>query len=396
MLVVRNWFRCVLAACLGSALAVAGTVPGVVIDHVPQSAGMYIGSPSIAMLPNGHYVATHDLFGPKSGYREEATTRVFRSTDRGRSWRHLTDIRPQFWSTLFVHRKVLYLIGTTREYGDAIIRKSVNGGSTWTEPKDSDTGLLLRGRYHCAPQPVILHNGRIWRAMEDAMGEGGWGKHFRAFMTSASEDADLLKAQNWRVTNPVGREASWLNGQFGGWLEGNAVVTPGRQVVDILRVDYPPGEKAAILSISEDGKTATFDPQTGWIDLPGGATKFTIRQDPKSRRYFSLVNWAAPRYASRRAASVRNTVALVSSADLKKWTLDCLLLHHPDPDQHAFQYLDWQFDKNDIAAVSRTAWDDESGGAHNFHDADFMTFHRIRNFRKLSLRDSVVDPATLR
>lgn len=40
MLVVRNSFRCVLAACLGSALAVAGTVPGVVIDHVLQSAGM--------------------------------------------------------------------------------------------------------------------------------------------------------------------------------------------------------------------------------------------------------------------------------------------------------------------------------------------------------------------
>ena len=41
-------------------------VPGVVIDHVPAKTGIYVGSPSIAKLPNGDYVATHDEFGPKS------------------------------------------------------------------------------------------------------------------------------------------------------------------------------------------------------------------------------------------------------------------------------------------------------------------------------------------
>ena len=41
------------------------TVPGGVIDHVPAVTGTYVGSPSIAILPDGTSVASHDFFGPK-------------------------------------------------------------------------------------------------------------------------------------------------------------------------------------------------------------------------------------------------------------------------------------------------------------------------------------------
>lgn len=381
--------------CLTAAGARGGDPPGVAIDHIRQTTGSYIGSPSIAILPNGEYVASHDIFGPKSGYRTGATTLVFGSRDRGRTWRRLAEIQPQLWSTLFVHRKALYLIGTTKEYGDAIIRRSTDGGRTWTEPKDENSGLLLRGRYHCAPQPVVVHKGRIWRAMEEATAGMKWGENFRAFMLSIAEGADLLQAANWKASNAIGRDASWLDGQFGGWLEGNAVVSPAGRMLDILRVDYPRGNKAAALDISDDGGKAAFSPETGWMDLPGGATKFTIRHDPKSRRYWALVNWAPPRYAAKRASAVRNTLALVSSADLRKWEIRCVLLHHPDAERHGFQYVDWQFDGKDIVAAARTAWDDDAGGARNFHDANFLTFHRVRNFRKLTPRDSTVAMAEL-
>ena len=46
-----------------------------------------------------------------------------------------------------------------------------------------------------------------------------------------------------------------------------------------------------------------------------------------------------------------------------------------------FQYLDWQFDGADIVAVSRTSYPDGMGGAENFHNSNFLTFHRIHNFR---------------
>jgi hypothetical protein len=44
--------------------------------------------------------------------------------------------------------------------------------------------------------------------------------------------------------------------------------------------------------------------------------------------------------------------------------------------------VDWQFDGRHIIFLSRTAFDDDFGGAHNYHDANYLTFHRIRNFRK--------------
>ncbi len=375
--------------------AVAQAPPGVVIDHSPQTSGQYIGSPSIASLPDGTYVATHDLFGPNSGSTERATTRVFESKDRGRTWTHLTDIAGAFWSTVFYHRGALYLIGTTRENGDAVIRRSVDGGRNWTEPDTSQTGLLLAGHYHCAPQPVVAHRGRIWRAMEDTEGGGGWGKHFRAFMMSVPEAADLLNAANWTFSNRLGRDASWLDGQFGGWLEGNAVVTPAGGIVDILRVDHPAGGKAAMIVISPDGRNAEFNPATDFIDLPGGAKKFTIRWDRGSKHYWALTNYVPPKHSGSKAASTRNTLALASSSDLRKWDVRTILLHHPDRETHGFQYVDWLFEDNDIIAVCRTAFDDSTGGAHNAHDANYLTFHRIANFRKLTMKDSIETPESL-
>lgn len=77
--------------------------------------------------------------------------------------------------------------------------------------------------------------------------------------------------------------------------------------------------------------------------------------------------------------SVRNMVTLVSSLDLKngkgiKWYCFIRIIL-----RHGFQYVDWLFEKNDIIFVSRTAYDDNTGGAKNNHDANFITFHRIEN-----------------
>lgn len=370
-------------------------VPGVVIDHSPASSGRYIGSPSIAVLPGGRYVASHDLFGPKSTEHNRALTRAFGSSDRGRSWTHLADVDGQFWSTLFVHRGDLYILGTLAHYSHAVIRRSADGGRTWTEPKDADTGLLLTGRFHCAPVPVAVHGGRLWRAMEDTTEPKRWGLPFRAMMMSAPVDADLLKAASWTCTNRLPGDAAWLEGKFNGWLEGNAVVTPEGRVVNVLRVDTPQGGVGAVVEISADGTRAAFDPKTGFVPLPGAAKKFTVRFDPESKRYWSLTNAVPPRHRDQRAGSVRNTLALISSADLRAWRIDCVLLHHPDARHHGFQYPDWQFDGPDIIAAIRTAYDDGLGGARNAHDANYLTFHRFTDFRRRTLADSVVDAKEL-
>src|SRR5574341_1884760 len=123
----------VFALLFAGAIASGMDVPGVVIDHRPASTGQYIGSPSIAALPDGSYAASHDLFGPGS---TRDRTLVFASADRGRTWEKRAENQGQWWSTLFVHRGALYLLGTSRENGHAVIRRSTDGGRTWTEPRD--------------------------------------------------------------------------------------------------------------------------------------------------------------------------------------------------------------------------------------------------------------------
>jgi hypothetical protein len=217
-----------------------------------------------------------------------------------------------------------------------------------------------------------------------------WGTNYRAGMLSVPVDADLLDAANWTCTNFLPSDRAWNGGDMGAWLEGNAVVTPSGELVDVLRVQTKSAdEKAAIVRISQDGKTASFDPATGFIKFPGGAKKFTIRFDPKTKRYWSLASIVLDAYRDREPGGVRNTLALTSSSDLLNWEVLCILLRHPDVAGHGFQYVDWLFDGEDIIAACRTAFDDGQGGAHNAHDANFLTFHRFAKFRHLSMTDSV-------
>jgi hypothetical protein len=347
-------------------------VPGVVIDHSPGATGKYLGSPSIAMLPNGHYVASHDFFGPATN---ENRTAIFSAGDAGKTWRKLTEFDGQFWSSLFVHKEALYIMGTSGHYGQAVIRRSTDGGVTWTTPKDRRTGLLIaEGQYHCAPVPIVVHSGRIWRAMEDRNPPAGWGSNFRSFVMSAPVDADLLNADSWTASNRLRFNQAWPGRA---WLEGNIVVTPQNKLVNILRVEYKDAEKAAIVRISEDGKSVSFDPEKDFVDFFGGTNKFTIRYDPLTKRYWSLVN------KQKNPKAYRNILTLVSSSDLRSWKVESVILRHRDSEKHAFQYIDWLFEDTDIIAVSRTAYDDGMGGAHRAHDANYLTFHRIQNFREL-------------
>lgn len=361
---------------------VPNRVPGVIIFHSPQSTGLYIGSPSLAVLTNGDYVASHDFFGPKSGEHQKARSQVFRSSDRGGTWRKVSEIDGAFWSSLFVHRGLLYLLGPDRHHGNVLIRRSVDGGRTWTAPDSPRTGLLRAdGEYHCAPMPVLEHRGRLWRGMERRDPPVAWGINYRAGMLSAPVDADLLDADSWTHAEWLPSDRAWNGGDMGAWLEGNAVVAPDGGLVDMLRVQTrSPNEKAAIVHVSSDGKKMSFDPAKGFVPFPGGAKKFAIRFHPPTGRYWSIASIVHEKHRAENPGSIRNTLALTSSPDLETWTVHKILLYHPDVKRHGFQYVDWLFDGPDIIAACRTAYEDGQGGAHNNHDANYLTFHRFGDF----------------
>ena len=89
------------------------------------------------------------------------------------------------------------------------------------------------------------------------------------------------------------------------------------------------------------------------------------------------------RLADVRPDRTRDTLALMSSSDLRTWKVEKTPLQHADIKTVGFQYPDWLFEGDDIIAVVRTAFPEADGTlAHNAHDANWMTFHRIAGFRK--------------
>jgi len=143
----------------------------------------------------------------------------------------------------------------------------------------------------------------------------------------------------------------------------------------------PLWDRAAIISVSEDGRKVSFNANTGFIEFPGGKTKFTIRFDEPTGLYCTLSNGSLePAGPSNRAV-----LSLYASRDLRSWQhLKVLLKDDISATvgeaylNTGFQYPDWQFDGDDIIALVRTAYN----GARNFHDSNRITFYRITEFRR--------------
>ncbi len=86
-------------------------------------------------------------------------------------------------------------------------------------------------------------------------------------------------------------------------------------------------EKAAIIKISDDGKQATFNPEEGFIDFPGGSKKFTIRYDKKTKLYWTLANYVPEKFKGKNFERTRNTQALCSSMDLRNWEVKSIIFN---------------------------------------------------------------------
>ncbi len=357
-------------------------VPGSVIAHSSAATGKYIGSPGLAILPDGSYVASHDHFGPATTEHSIGETWIYRSIDRGLSWTPIAKINGAFWSNLFVHNGQLYLLGTSRHYGYAVIRRSSDGGFTWTEPTDYKSGLLSSTpEYHCAPMPVIEHKGYLYRAFEHRSPGEGWGTNFTSGVLRASTKADLLDARSWEMSTFLRSQGKWNNGDMRAWLEGNVTVDPDGNLVNVLRAQtLGTQERAAITHLNPMTMQCSFSPVTGFVSFPGGAKKFCIRRHPRTGSYYTISSAVFPGDKPTDAGSMRNCTVLMRSRDLQDWEIIRILHYHPDIEHCGWQYIEWQFDGSDIIYASRTAFHDGFLPAKRAHDANFLTFHRIEDF----------------
>ena len=375
---------------MGPADSLMDCQTGVELRHQPERTRTYLGSPSLVRAPDGALVASHDYFGPgcpRNHEGEEALTSVYRSVDDGRSWRCITHVMNCYWSSLFTLADSLYLLGVSQQYGSILIRRSDDGGFTWTHPEDENSGLLAAGgphrdppNYHCAPMPVLFHNRRLYRAFEDCT-PNVWGSGFRALVLSAPVEADLLCARNWRMSPSLAFDPDWGLPAGSGWLEGNMVADRKGQLWNILRCHAAPrADVAARIRVDEEGRRLAFSPDTGFLPFPGGHSKFTIRFDAPSDWYLALVNDSDGVDGSRQ----RNRLSLSISRDLRHWRVLRSVLEDQSGLTPAdsrrltgFQYVDWQMDGDDLIFLVRTAW----RGAPNYHDSNRIVFHRLANAR---------------
>ncbi|MGO1317211.1 MAG: hypothetical protein ACTMIR_09290 [Cellulomonadaceae bacterium] len=267
-----------------------------------------------------------------------------------------------------------------------MIRRSEDGGRTWTEPVDGEHGLISAAqRFHTAPVPLVEHGGRLWRAVETLTNDDdSWG-HFAAAVMHADAGADLLRAESWTITPSLAVPAELREQGVGSWLEGNTVITAAGGLANLLRTNGADRSRqvAALGELDADGLPAG-SPHLG--ALPGAESKFTVRHDAQLGLYVSLVNTALYDASPHLQVTARNTLSLVTSPDLREWSVVHVVLHHPDDERHGFQYVDWRVDGPDVVAAVRVAARFRGAPAKSFHDSNLVTVVRIPDFRDLITR----------
>ncbi|AQQ72373.1 hypothetical protein SMSP2_02756 [Limihaloglobus sulfuriphilus] len=346
------------------------------IAYCDPATNRMIGSPSMLLYDNGAMLASYDHAG----------NTIFKiSYDNGKSWFFRSQIDDFRMATLFEHNGQTYTFGISTNPGHICISKSTNYGGSWT-PRKILFEAQQEGKfgYHTGPVPVIHSNGKIYRVFEERVTDERWPIAYAAVVVWSEAGSDLLEPASWTMTNAVEFDPSWADPSWNctspGWLEGNVVEAPDGDVIVLMRFhSNPVVDKAAILTLSADDTVLSFDPETGFIDMPGGMHKFDIHRDPVTGLYLTLNN----NNTDPLRPAQRNNLSLIGSEDLRNWYHIRTVLQ--DNSGYSwrdsmlnvgFQYVVWEADGDDIIYTSRTSYD----GARDYHDSNRITFHRLENY----------------
>ena len=367
-------------------LARTGEAVGVVVnylhpeDHAYKFSGQFLCSPSLVRHPMGHLLSSMDVY---EGSNRQCFTMIFRSDDDGKTWYHIAELYPAFWGKMFVHKGDVYMLACSTEYGDLLIGKSTDGGHTWSEPTTllrGDRSNLYTNGVHKNPQPVVEFAGRLWNTIE-------WNKSPKGFhapmVASVPVDADLLDSDSWAFSEPIDFDENWPGVEsvkiHDGNMEGSLVIIDG-ELYSIMRWGINPVSTPAY-GLVLGFKVNTEDPEAPleyWraIEFPGNRSKFTIKFDEVTKKYYSICTRLTNPYLS-----CRNLLTLMVSDDAVHWSVlkDIYDYRHMHPQKAGFQYVDFEIEGDDIIFLCRTGLNEP----HGFHDTNYQTFDRIENFRKL-------------
>ncbi len=360
--------------------------------------GQYVYSPSICTL-DGVLYASCDI---KSNY-----TRIFRSKDGGVTWEQIGKIDGMRCSSLFAYEGKLYLLGlyintAKSSIGICGVRSMSGDKIVWTGVSPIHCEFIEKSG-HCAPTPVLFANGRAYMAFEDSnvwAEENGKLGTKKAFVISCDLEDNLLSGSNWICSNYVTITADWFKETTGATstahhgvptLEGNMVQAPDGTLYNMLRLNCEPDHsKVVMLEVSADGKTISIPEENSIVNFPGGENKFSIYYDESTGYYMSLVNNNTAPYWQMQ----RNVLSLSVSKDLIHWEVvetvlvDRTMLNFDvSMATHAFQYVDWCIDGEDIVFTVR----ETMGESSFYHNGYEMTFYRLSDYKRFLPKSDVTD-----
>ncbi len=364
-------------------LARCGESIGIIVNYLHPDdtayafSGRYLCSPSLLHHPDGYMLASMDVYA--NGHPQNLTL-IFRSDDNGESWYYVNELMPCFWGKLFLHKGEIYMLACSTEYGDLLIGKSTDEGKTFSAPV-----TLLRGSnakngncgVHKNPQNILRHDGRIYETLE----WGAWANKtycHAAMVMSCDENDDLMCPENWSFSEP--RTFSQFDPTLADLpnatmtIEGTLTLSPDGKLLDVMRFGKRNTALAYEVNLTDHDAPLTY---SHCISFPANYSKFMIKYDSVSKKYYSVATMA---YHPTKTM-IRDYLALLVSPDLENWEIACDLYDYRgiDPDHIGFQYVDFEFDGDDIIYLCRTA----INGANSFHDSNYTTFHRIKDFRKI-------------
>ena len=416
-----------------------------VVYASPDPASLYAYSPGLCVGPDGkRLIATIDLGGPGAkdlagplfhrqlgGVPSRWQGRVLLSDDEGKTWNERASF-PFMHARPFVAGRSIYVLG---QADDLMIIRSDDGGDTWTQPARLTSGQ----NWHQAPGNVIYANGCVYLVMERRVSQGitGWyvGEIAPVLMRARVGD-DLTRPESWTLaselvfnqavdmamlnytgipffpTDPA-RGLSLAPGRTmapPGWLETNVV-----QLHDPAHVWHDPSGRtfhlwmrahtggtgyAALAKVEESGPEPGMGPMTTrlesvpsgkslvFVPLPGGQMKFHVLYDERDGLYWLLSTQAtdsmrrldrlpADRYSL--PNNERRRLQLHYSRNMIDW-LFAGVVAAGETESASRHYASMVISGDDILVLSRSG--DER--AHNAHDVNLITLHRIRDFRRLA------------
>ncbi len=361
----------------------------------------FVDSPGLVRLAKDEWVATvavtprTDCFDREAlGEQRVSGSRVHivRSRDDGTSWQPVTAL-PYYAVAPWQYDGALYLFvnkgGRTFRNDDFLLLRSEDGGSSWSEPV-----TLFEGHYWNCHTSMVKRDGRLYWATDDlSPGENERGP----CVVVGDLSGDLMDPASWRMSNTVpypGIPDQLINSAFADlpsrYLEPNVIDIEGR--LRILAAVKPKRQTTtglcAVFDITDDGETVDLSFRQ-YHPMPGGQLKFDIVWDDISRMFWAVLNlaadgqdalgWHTEEGRPGRGSNDRRFLMLYYGVDGLNWFPAGCVARAGKLSQ-SFMYPKLVIDDDDLGIISRSSVD-----APNRHDADYATFHRVRNFRDLAM-----------